>query len=97
MSMFEMIGTRLVADGVGQGRGDTDDADLAQPLDTLGIHVRDYGFGNIEGTGRAARARQSGGVQNVTLPHTGLVLSYPRFVLDPPSGLSAPMYLQADR
>ncbi len=48
--------------------------------------VRDYGFGSLTGTGGAARTRQSGGVQGVTLPNTGLPLSYPRFVLDPPAG-----------
>lgn len=58
--------------------------------------VRDYGFGTLAGTGGAARTRQSGGVQSVKLPNTGLVLSYPRFVLDPPSGARAPTYLQPD-
>ncbi|GAA4042225.1 hypothetical protein GCM10022281_24180 [Sphingomonas rosea] len=56
--------------------------------------VRDYRFGTLVGTGGAARTRQSGGVQSIKLPNTGLVLSYPRFVLDPPSGSQAPMYLQ---
>lgn len=59
--------------------------------------VRDYRFGTLVGTGDAVRTRQSGGVRNVTLPNTGLVLSYPRFVLDPPSGRRAPAYLQPDR
>ena len=58
--------------------------------------VRDYGFGTLAGTGNAARTRQSGGVQSVKLPHTGLVLSYPRFVIDPPSGVRSPIYLQPD-
>lgn len=58
--------------------------------------VRDYGFGTLAGTGGAARTRQSGGVQSVKLPNTGLVLSYPRFVLDPPSGSRGPTYLQPD-
>jgi hypothetical protein len=58
--------------------------------------VRDYGFGSLVGTGGAARIRQSGGVQSVRLPNTGLVLSYPRFVLDPPSGSRGPTYLQPD-
>lgn len=56
--------------------------------------VRDYGFGSLVGTGGAARTRQSGGVQSVRLPNTGLVLSYPRFVLDPPSGRGASQYLE---
>jgi hypothetical protein len=55
--------------------------------------VRDYGFGSLVGTGKVARTRQSGGVQSVTLPNTGLVLFYPRFVLDPPAR-SAPIWLQ---
>jgi hypothetical protein len=58
--------------------------------------VRDYGFGTLMGTGGAVRTRQSGGVQNAKLPNTGLILSYPRFVLDPPSGPRAPTYLQPD-
>ena len=58
--------------------------------------VRDYGFGTLAGIGGAARTRQSGGVQSVKLPNTGLVLSYPRFVLDPPSGLRATTYPQPD-
>lgn len=58
--------------------------------------VRDYGFGSLAGTGNAARTRQSGGVQSVNLPNSGLVLSYPRFVLDPPSGAKAPAILQPD-
>lgn len=60
----------------------------------FGNVVRDYCLATIEGTGNAARTRQSGGVQSVTLPHTGLTLSYPRFVLDPPAGERAPDYLQ---
>jgi hypothetical protein len=60
----------------------------------FGNVVRDYGFGTLAGTGNAARTRQSGGVQSVTLPNTGLILSYPRFVLDPPSGARSPAYLR---
>lgn len=55
--------------------------------------VRDYGFGTLTGAGGTARTRQSGGVQSVLLPNTGLTLSYPRFVLAPPAGQSAPDYL----
>ena len=58
--------------------------------------VRDYRFGTLVGTGNAARTRQSGGVQSVKLPNTGLILSYPRFVLDPPSGARSPTYLQPE-
>lgn len=56
--------------------------------------VRDYGFGTLIGTGNAVRTQQSGGVQSVKLPNTGLVLSYPRFVLDPPAGAKISKYLQ---
>lgn len=48
--------------------------------------MRDFGFGTLVGTGAAARQTQSGGVRDVTLPHSGLVLSLPRFILDPPAG-----------
>lgn len=56
--------------------------------------VRDYRFGVLAGVGGAARTRQSGGVRSVTLPNTGLTLSYPRFVLDPPAGSGVPKLLQ---
>ncbi|WP_277982718.1 S41 family peptidase [Sphingomonas faeni] len=56
--------------------------------------VRDYRFGVLAGVGGAARTQQSGGVRSVTLPNTGLILSYPRFVLDPPAGSAAPKLLQ---
>ncbi|WP_277983917.1 S41 family peptidase [Sphingomonas faeni] len=56
--------------------------------------VRDYRFGELAGVGGAARTQQSGGVQSVTLPNTGLILSYPRFVLDPPAGSATPKLLQ---
>jgi len=56
--------------------------------------VRDYRFGRLAGVGGAARTQQSGGVRSVTLPNTGLILSYPRFVLDPPAGSDAPKLLQ---
>jgi Peptidase family S41 len=58
--------------------------------------MRDYEFATLTGDGGAARTRQSGGVQSVKLPNSGLVLSYPRFVLDPPSGTHSPTYLQPD-
>lgn len=58
--------------------------------------VKDYGFGRLIGQGGFARTAQSGGVRNVTLPHSGLILSFPRFVLAPPSGGRAPFYLEPD-
>jgi len=48
--------------------------------------MRDFGFATLVGTGGAARRAQSGGVRNFTLPHSGLTVSVPRFVLDPPGG-----------
>lgn len=58
--------------------------------------VQDYGFGKIAGTGGAVRTRQSGGVQSLRLPNTGLLLFYPRFVLDRPSGAAIPTYVEPD-
>ncbi|WP_443478478.1 S41 family peptidase [Novosphingobium aerophilum] len=60
----------------------------------FGNVVRDYGFGTLRGVGNSARTQQSGGVQSITLPNTGLVLSYPRFVLEPPLGTSVPGFLE---
>lgn len=48
--------------------------------------MRDFGFATLVGTGNAARRAQSGGVRSFTLPHSGLLLSVPRFVLEPPAG-----------
>lgn len=55
--------------------------------------VRDYGFGVLVGTGGAVRTRQSGGVQGITLPNSGIVLNFPRFVIDPPKHPGAPAWL----
>jgi len=48
--------------------------------------MHDFGFATLVGTGNAVRRTQSGGVYRVTLPHSGLALWLPRFVLAPPSG-----------
>lgn len=48
--------------------------------------VHDFGFGTLVGPGGWARRTQSGGVRSVVLPHTGLALFLPRFILDPPAG-----------
>ena len=48
--------------------------------------MQDFGFATLVGTGNAARRTQSGGIYSVTLPHSGLKLWLPRFVLAPPSG-----------
>lgn len=59
--------------------------------------VQDYGFARVAGVGGAARTRQSGGVQfPLRLPNTGLLLFYPRFVLDRPSGAAIPAYVEPD-
>lgn len=58
--------------------------------------VQDYGFGKVAGVGGAVRTRQSGGVRSLRLPNTGLVLYYPRFVLDRPSGAGKPVYVEPD-
>jgi hypothetical protein len=50
--------------------------------------VQDFEFGKLVGAGGYARARQSGGIQQVNiLPHTKLEIVVPRFVLDRPSGV----------
>ncbi|WP_051109970.1 S41 family peptidase [Massilia niastensis] len=48
--------------------------------------IRDFGFGTLAGRGHAARRTQSGGVRKYVLPHTGLALWAPRFVIQPPAG-----------
>ncbi|QNM94846.1 S41 family peptidase [Chitinimonas koreensis] len=58
--------------------------------------VQDYGFATVAGAGGYARARQSGGVQSLPLPHTGLVLSAPRFVLDRPAGPTGAALVKPD-
>jgi hypothetical protein len=57
--------------------------------------MHDFGFGTLVGTGGAARRSQSGGIRDVTLPHTGLVLTLPRFILDPPAGPAPGALLEA--
>lgn len=58
--------------------------------------VQDFGFGQLAGAGGYARTRQTGGVQYVTLPNTGLEISIPRFVVDRPSGEREPALVQPD-
>ena len=48
--------------------------------------MRDFGFATLAGAGGAARQTQSGGVRDARLPHSGLVITLPRFILDPPAG-----------
>ena len=58
--------------------------------------VQDFGFGVVAGTGGSARANQSGGVQKTTLPNTGLVVYWPRFILARPSAAAEPVYVTPD-
>jgi len=48
--------------------------------------MRDFGFATLVGAGGAARQTQSGGIRDARLPHSGLALTLPRFILDPPAG-----------
>jgi hypothetical protein len=58
--------------------------------------VQDFGFAQLVSAGGYANVRQSGGVQNIVLPNTGLEISVPRFVLDRPSGERQPGLVQPD-
>lgn len=63
--------------------------------------MQDFGFGKLVGEPGSARTRQSGGTQYRTLPHTGLELVLPRFILERPAGprtdpLLAPDIVLAD-
>ena len=58
--------------------------------------VQDFDFGTLVGEGESVRTTQSGGIQSVKLPNTGLVLWAPRFVLVRPSGKQQPEWLTPD-
>jgi C-terminal processing protease CtpA/Prc len=58
--------------------------------------VQDFGFAQLAGAGGYARTRQTGGVQNIKLPNTGLLITIPRFVLDRPSGEREPALVHPD-
>ena len=58
--------------------------------------VQDFGIGQLVGAGGTQRTRQSGGIQSITLPHTGLTLVVPRFVLTRPSGQREPELIRPD-
>jgi hypothetical protein len=58
--------------------------------------MQDFKFATVVGTGGYARVRQSGGIQFLTLPHTGLTVIVPRFILDRPSGLTQPHLVTPD-
>ena len=58
--------------------------------------VQDFRFGTLAGEGSSARSTQTGGVQKIELPNTGLVAWSPRFILERPSGLRSPAWLTPD-
>jgi hypothetical protein len=58
--------------------------------------MQDYGFATLAGTGGAARTQQSGGVQRIVLPHSGLAITVPRFILQRPSGATDPVFVSPD-
>lgn len=58
--------------------------------------VQDFGFAKLAGAGGYARSRQTGGVQYVRLPNTGLRMAIPRFVVDRPSGEREPALVHPD-
>lgn len=58
--------------------------------------MQDFGFAKLVGSGGYARTRQTGGVQYIALPNTGLEISIPRFVLDRPSGNREPALVRPD-
>jgi C-terminal processing protease CtpA/Prc len=58
--------------------------------------VQDFGFGKLVGAGSYARARQTGGVQNIVLPNTRLEITIPRFIVDRPSGAREPALVHPD-
>lgn len=58
--------------------------------------MQDFGFAKLVGAGGYARTRQSGGTQTYVLPHTGLNITAPRFILDRPSGIRQPPLVRPD-
>lgn len=58
--------------------------------------VQDYGFATLAGVGGSARSQQTGGSQSTTLPNSGLVVAWPRFILTRPSGAAEPKLLTPD-
>lgn len=58
--------------------------------------VQDFAFGPLVGEDASVRTTQSGGIQRIQLPNTGLILWVPRFVLIRPSGKPSPRWLTPD-
>ena len=55
--------------------------------------VHTFQFGTIVGEGGAARINQSGGVQSIRLPQSGLMMWWPRLILTNPAGGGKGIYL----
>ncbi|MCF2907186.1 S41 family peptidase [Pseudoalteromonas sp. DL2-H2.2] len=58
--------------------------------------VQDYGFATLVGTPAGGRSSQSGGIQFLTLKHTGIRTIAPRFILHRPSGKQQMTPVQPD-
>ena len=58
--------------------------------------MQDFKFATIVGEDGYARARQSGGIQQMVLPNTKIGLIVPRFILDRPSGARSPELIRPD-
>lgn len=58
--------------------------------------MQDFRFGTLLGEGASARSTQTGGVQKIVLPHTGLALWVPRLLLVRPSAAATPTMLTPD-
>ena len=75
----------------------TEGALLQDPFGLSGAVLEgQYRADDVVGEGGFARRSQSGGVRNTRLPHSGLVLTLPRFILDPPAGRAPGALLEAE-
>ena len=58
--------------------------------------MQDFGFATLVGEAGYVRSRSSGGIQVHTLPHSGLEVVVPRFILARPAGDTADALLRPD-
>lgn len=58
--------------------------------------MQDFGFATLVGEAGYVRSRSSGGIQVHTLPHSGLEVVVPRFILARPAGDTAEALLRPD-
>ncbi len=58
--------------------------------------MQDFQVGTLIGEGASVRSTQTGGVQKIVLPQSGLVLWVPRLLLVRPSGAATPLWLTPD-